>query len=209
MTASVRREVPSWLNVSRETLVRLQAFLALVEKWQSAINLIAKGSVAVAWQRHVLDSAQLFRACPNGASRWADLGSGAGFPGIIIAIMAVEAQPQLRVTLVESDKRKATFLMQASRQLGLDVAVFTERAESLAPLMADVVSARALASLSDLCPLVLRHGKPGCTAVFPKGAQADAELADARRAWQFDATLWPSHTDPAGRIVIMKNVRHA
>ena len=209
MTTSVRGEAPSWLNVSRETLAQLEAFVALVEKWQPAINLIAKRSVPVAWQRHVLDSAQLFRACPSGASRWADLGSGAGFPGIVIAIMAVEAQPQLRVTLVESDKRKATFLMQASRQLGLDIVLITERAESLAPLMADVVSARALASLSDLCPLALRHSKPGGIAVFPKGAQAEAELADTRRAWRFDATLLPSHTDPAGRIVIMKNIKHA
>ncbi len=204
-----RGEAPPWLDVSRETLARMDAFLGLVEKWQPAINLVAKSSLPVAWERHVLDSAQLFAACPESAIQWVDLGSGAGFPGLIIALMAAERRPQLRMTLVESDKRKATFLMQAARHLGLEINLLSDRAEALAPLGADVISARALASLSDLCPLVARHTKSSGHAVFPKGAQAEAEVAEARKSWQFDATLLPSQTDPAGRIVIMKNLRHA
>ncbi len=209
MTITQRGEAPSWLDVSRETLSQLDAYLALVEKWQNAINLIAKGSFPMAWERHILDSAQLFAACPDGATRWADLGSGAGFPGIVIALLARDVRPDLRVILVESDKRKATFLMQAGRILDLQLAVISERAESLAPLMADVISARALAPLSELCLLTQRHLKPGGLAIFPKGAQAEAEVTEAHRFWNFDAILAPSHTDPAGRIIIMKNLRHA
>lgn len=209
MTTWKRGEAPPWLNVSRETLARLEAFLALVEKWQPAINLIANGSLPLAWERHVLDSAQLFAFCPKNATHWVDLGSGGGFPGLIIALMAAEYQPTMRVTLVESDKRKATFLMQAARQLDLKVELITDRAETIPPLKADVLSARALASLTALCPLVDRHLNPGGLAIFPKGALADAEVAEARRSWHFEATLMPSQTDPSGRIVTMKNLRHA
>lgn len=205
---TVRGEAPLWLDVSRETLAQMDAFLTLVEKWQPAINLVAKNTLPVAWERHVLDSAQLFAACPENATRWVDLGSGAGFPGIILALMAADKRPQLRVTLVESDKRKATFLMQAARHLDLDINLLIGRAEAMAALEADVLSARALASLSDLCPLAMRHLKSTGLAVFPKGAQAEAEVAEARKSWQFDATFLPSKTDPAGRIVMMKNLHH-
>lgn len=209
MTLWSRGEIPPWLDVSRETSARLEAFLALVEKWQPAVNLIAKGSVPMAWERHVLDSAQLFASCPEGATRWADLGSGGGFPGIVVAILAAEARPALNVTLVESDKRKAAFLAQAARQFDLGITLLTDRAETVAPLMADVLSARALAPLAELCPLAARHLKADGIAIFPKGAKAESEVAAARAFWQFDASLLPSHTDPEGRIVIMKNLRHA
>lgn len=208
MTSVKRGEAPPWLDVSRETLVCLESFLGLVEKWQPAINLIAKGSLPVAWERHILDSAQLLAFCPHDAARWVDLGSGAGFPGIVVAVLAREARPELRVTLVEADKRKATFLMQVARHLDLKIEVITDRAEVLPPLMADILSARALAPLSELCALVARHIKPSGIAIFPKGAQAEAEVTEAQRLWRFDAAFMPSQTDPAGRIVIMKNVQH-
>ena len=204
-----RGEAPSWLDVSRETLARLDAFLALVEKWQPTINLIANGTLPTAWERHVLDSAQLFAHCPQSAKSWADFGSGGGFPGIVIAVIASEMRPDLRVTLVESDKRKGAFLMQAARQLDLDIKLITDRAETIPPLCADVVSARALAPLEDLCALAHRHLAPGGIAIFPKGAQAEAELGLARNAWNFDTTLLHSHTDAAARIVIIKNLHHA
>lgn len=209
MTVWHRGEAPPWLNVSRETLDRLEAFLALVEKWQPTINLIAAGTLAQAWHRHILDSAQIFTLCPEGAQHWADFGSGGGFPGLVVAILAAEARPGLKITLVESDKRKGAFLMQAARQLGLTVQLLPQRAESLAPLQADVISARALAALTDLCALTMRHIAPAGVAIFPKGAQAEAEVAEAGKLWQFNATLVQSHTDPAGRIVTMKNLTHA
>lgn len=201
-------QAPDWLNVSRETLDRLTAYLALIEKWNPAINLIAKGSLPGAWERHILDSAQLMLLCPADARKWVDFGSGGGLPGIVIAIIAEELRPDVSMTLVESDKRKATFLTQAARQLNLTIAVLATRSETLKPTDADVISARAFAPLTDLCSLAHRHLSPTGTAIFPKGAQAEAELAAARKLWQFNAQAVPSLTDPAGRILTMKNIRH-
>lgn len=182
--------------------------LALVERWTPAINLVAAGSLPVAWQRHVLDSAQLFLHRPAEARHWVDFGSGAGFPGLIVAILAAEHQPDLTVTLVESDKRKAAFLIQAARELGLKAAVLSRRAEDLPPQAADAISARALAALSELMPLVQQHLKPQGLALFPKGARAQDEVTEARKSWIFDVESLPSRTDPAGMILKVKNLRH-
>ena len=208
MTALHVGHAPDWLDVSRETLDRLTLFVALVEKWNSAINLVAKRSLADAWERHVLDSAQLMRLCPEKARTWVDFGSGAGFPGVVIAAIAKETKPELHVTLVESDKRKAAFLMQAARQMDLTLSVVAVRAEMLAPCVADVVSARALAPLAELCGLAARHLKPEGLAIFPKGAQADAEVEAAMKLWHFDRQSVQSRTDPSGCILTMKNIRH-
>lgn len=207
MTSVARGEAPDWLDVSRETLVKLDALLTLVEKWNPAINLVAKGSLAEGWHRHVLDSAQLQALIPVDARVAADFGSGAGFPGLVLAILSQERLPQLRMTLVESDRRKAAFLVQAIRQLDLDATVLTERAELLAPICADVLSARALAPLSALCGLAARHLAATGTAIFPKGAQADRELAEAAVLWRFEAHVLQSQTDPEGRLMILKSIR--
>jgi 16S rRNA (guanine527-N7)-methyltransferase len=209
MIALVRGEAPDWLDVSRETLDRFNMLLSLVEKWNPAINLVASGSLTDGWGRHVIDSAQLFLLIPPNAKNVADFGSGAGFPGLVMAIMAMDAQPDLRVTLVEADKRKAAFLTQAARQLGLAVRVVTDRAEALAPLEADVVSARAMAPLSDLCALGNRHLAPDGIAIFPKGAQANAEVTHASKSWRFQFDLSQSLTDPAAQVVTLKNIKHA
>jgi len=200
---------PDWLDVSTETLAKLEKLLALVEKWNPAINLVAPGSLSDAWRRHVLDSAQLFQFVPPNSRTAVDLGSGAGFPGLVLAIMAQGALPELRMTLIESDKRKATFLSQAARQLELAVTVLTDRAEAVLPLRADVVTARALAPLVSLCALAARHLTVGGVAIFPKGGQADKEVADAATEWQFQLQHSHSQTDPAGRILILKSIHHA
>jgi len=200
---------PDWLDVSTETLAKLEKLLALVEKWNPAINLVAPGSLSDAWRRHVLDSAQLFQFVPPNSRTAVDLGSGAGFPGLVLAIMAQGALPELRMTLIESDKRKATFLSQAARQLVLAVTVLTDRAEAVLPLRADVVTARALAPLVSLCALAARHLTVGGVAIFPKGGQADKEVADAATEWQFQLQHSHSQTDPAGRILILKSIHHA
>lgn len=199
---------PSWLDVSRETLAKLSGFQTLVEKWNPTINLVAKSSIPNLWERHILDSAQFILHCPTGARKWVDFGSGGGFPGLVVAIIAQELRPELSVSLVESDKRKAAFLAQATRLLQLNVAILTNRAESLAPFLADVLSARALAPLTDLCVLASRHLAPSGVAIFAKGAQAETELMEARKLWKFDAELAESRTDPLGRIIIMQNVRN-
>lgn len=197
------------LSVSRETFGKLQAFEALVRKWTPAINLVSKSSVQDLWDRHIVDSAQLFTACPPDARIWVDLGSGGGFPGLVVAILAQEAKPELRVTLVESDLRKATFLRQAAASLQIDVAVLAERAESLRPLSADIISARALTSLKGLLDLANRHLKPQGVAIFPKGAKAASELAEARASWAFDVDSTPSLSEANASILVIRNIHCA
>lgn len=199
---------PDWLNVSRETFERLVCFVALVKKWNPAINLVSKASLAQVWQRHVYDSAQIFLLTPPGAMRWLDLGSGAGFPGMVVAILAQTALPDLRVTLVEADQRKATFLSQAVRDLAIPVTVMTQRIETMPPQNADVLSARALAPLSDLCGFAQRHLSTTGIALLHKGAHSSDEVKQAQKLWQFSLVRYPSRTDPAAAILAVRDVVH-
>ena len=202
-------ELPAWLNVSRETLDRLFSFCDLVEKWNPAINLISKSGIAEIWNRHIIDSAQLFQQMPDRAREWCDLGSGGGFPGIVLAILAKQLQPNAQVILVESDRRKSVFLAQASRLLDIDVRVKTQRIEELEPQNADVLSARALAPLSDLCGYAYRHLKPDGVAIFPKGAAALLEIEQAQKLWRFDYSLTQSYTDSTAHILSVRGIRRA
>jgi len=202
-------EIPEWLNVSRETLDRLFAFCDLVEKWNPAINLVSKAGMAGLWGRHVLDSAQLIRNLPKQSSSWCDLGSGGGFPGIVLAILAKETQPDVRMTLVESDARKSVFLSEAARILKLEVSIKNRRIEDLEPQHVDVLTARALAPLSQLCGFAYRHLKPNGLAIFPKGAGAAREIAEARKQWSFCCDMVQSHTDADARILTISDIRHA
>lgn len=197
------------LNVSRETFDRLKKLEALLAKWNPAINLVSKSTVADAWDRHIIDSAQLYRLAPTVVGHWADLGSGGGFPGLVIAVLARELDPHRRVTLVESDQRKATFLRQAALMLDLQqVTVRAERIESVQPLNADVLSARALAALPQLCAFSALHLNKDGLALFPKGARHAEELADAGRDWRFNLSVTQSETDPAAVVLALKAIEH-
>ena len=209
MRAEDQAALPDWLDVSRETHDRLCDLLALVAKWNPAINLVSRGSLEGAWVRHVLDSAQLFDLGHWGATVWADFGSGGGFPGLVLAVIAAEKTPELRMVLVESDRRKAAFLEQAGRALGLSAQIVCSRVELLDPLMADVVTARALAPLTVLCGHAHRHLKPAGRAIFPKGGRIGEELALAGRFWRSEFETVQSRTDPAGSILMLRNIRHA
>ena len=193
-------------DVSRETEERLAHLVALIEKWNPRINLIAKSTVPEIWTRHILDSAQLFDLAPVGAERWADLGSGGGFPGLVVAILAKAERPGLKATLVESDARKAAFLTTAVRELALNADVRAERIESLPPIQADVLSARALAPLATLLGHAERHLRPGGTALFAKGATHGAELAAALETWRFSYEKHPSKTDPRAVILSIEGI---
>lgn len=197
------------MNVSRETRARLEVYAALLRKWNPAINLVAKSTLPDLWQRHFEDSAQLLDLCPQDTTTWCDLGSGGGFPGMVVAIIARDTHPQLRVTLVESDQRKATFLRAVARDTAAEVAVCTERAERLAPQGADVVSARALAPLPLLLGYIFRHLKPGGAAFLPKGANADMELEEALATWRFEVQKTPSKTDPQAVILTIGDLTRA
>ena len=201
-------DLPSWLNVSRETAQKLHALCDLVKRWNPAINLVAKSTVPDLWQRHLLDSAQLFAYCPSAAKKWLDLGSGAGFPGLVMAIIAAEQRPDLVVTLVESDRRKSVFLGEAVRLLGLSAKIICQRIEDVKPQGADVLSARALAPLAVLCGYAHIHLTGGGVAVLPKGAQAKTEIDDAQVRWQFDCDSHNSRTDPDAAILILKDIRN-
>ena len=194
--------------VSAATEARLRRQLAELERWNGAINLVAKSTLADAWDRHIADSAQLLLLAPETPVHWADLGSGAGFPGLVVAIILAERSPETRVTLVESDRRKATFLRESVRGLGLTTTVLAERIETIAPLCADVVSARALARLEKLLPLTARHIAPDGIALFLKGAAAQSELAMVSGAWSFSLERLPSQTDPTSEILRLKDLIH-
>ena len=194
------------VTVSRETMAALLTFEGLVRKWSGTINLVSKPSLEDLWDRHIADSAQLFAFCPESARHWADFGSGGGFPGVVIAVLAQELRPGMRVTLVESDQRKAAFLREAARVLNLGLSVIDKRIETLLPLEADVVSARALAPLQDLLGFAATHLRSDGIAVFPKGARHSVELTEARKAWMFDCQLHPSLSDPEAAILVIRNI---
>lgn len=193
------------LNVSRETLDKLKAFVALVEKWTVKINLISKASIPHIWNRHIVDSAQLFELAPK-QGHWVDIGSGGGFPGVVLAILASENPDPLRFTLVESDQRKCAFLRTASRELDLGVTVRSERIESIEPLKADILTARALADLSDLLGFADRHLLPTGLALFPKGAQWKKEDREARKLWSYDCEPVKSKTSADAAILSIKEI---
>jgi 16S rRNA (guanine527-N7)-methyltransferase len=180
---------------------RLEIHLELLARWNPRINLVARSTLAAAWARHVADSAQLWPLRPPGARLWLDLGSGAGFPGLVIAALAAEAEPDLEVRLVESDARKAAFLFAAAREAQLSARILDVRVEDLPPQGADVVSARALAPLSILLGMAENHRRPGGTGLFPKGATVQNEIAEAARHWRFNHKIHTSLTDPQAAIV--------
>ncbi|NBE07312.1 16S rRNA (guanine(527)-N(7))-methyltransferase RsmG [Paragemmobacter ruber] len=195
-------------GVSRETLDRLQRLTELLAKWNPAINLVSRSTVDQAWDRHILDSAQIFGLAPPVATSWVDMGSGGGFPGLVIACLAAELRPQMTVTLIESDQRKATFLRQAAHDLGLTIQIYAQRIETCEPQNASVLSARALAALPLLLGFTRRHLSTDGIALFPKGASWRAEVEQARKDWQFTLTSHPSATDPQGAILAVKAVSH-
>lgn len=194
-------EVASIVDVSRETLERLEIHHRLLAQWNRRINLVSPASLDAAPVRHFADSAQLWRYRPPAARSWLDLGAGAGFPGLVIAAIAAGEAPDLRVCLVESDQRKAAFLRAVIGAAGLPAAVSDTRIEALPAQSADVVSARALAPLSSLLGYAEKHRLASGICLFPKGEAVHKELADARRSWRFDAVLHPSVTDQTGAIV--------
>jgi 16S rRNA (guanine527-N7)-methyltransferase len=242
-------------HVSRETVGRLESYERLLRQWQKAVNLVASATLDAVWHRHFADSAQLLGLAPPGARHWIDLGSGGGFPGLVIAILLADAtrapsvlsplagegqgggdgrtsavgvsltpnpspqgggeprQPP-RVTLIESDTRKAAFLREVARQTaipaGVAVDVLSIRAESVRlkvnASLPRVICARALAPLDTLLELAAPLFLPGTTGLFLKGKGVAEELQAAERTWKFDVALVPSLTDSDGRIAVIKNL---
>lgn len=183
-------------GVSRETRERLEAYAALLRRWQVRINLVARSTLDDLWHRHMLDSAQLFPLLPEGTQVLVDLGSGAGFPGLVLAILDVP-----EVHLIESDSRKAAFLGEVSRETAVPVIVHAERIERVPPFPADVVTARALAPLPVLLPLAARFAGPHTVGLFPKGQHVGKELTEATKNRKLRLDAIPSITDPSATIL--------
>jgi 16S rRNA (guanine527-N7)-methyltransferase len=188
-------------GVSRETLARLEAYAELLVNWSARINLVGAATLGELWRRHFLDSAQLLRHVPERTQSLIDLGSGAGFPGLVLAILGVRG-----VELVEADSRKCVFLREAARIAATPVQIRNTRIESVPPHVADVVTARGCAPLDRLLPLAQRFIGPGTVCLFPKGERAAQELTAARRAWTMDVTCHDSRTDPRGIILCLRRV---
>lgn len=196
------------MPVSRETLDRLAIYVALLKKWQRSQNLVAPSTLPHVWTRHIADSAQALAMLPE-ARRWLDLGSGAGFPGLVTAIL-LSTEQGASVDLVESNSGKAAFLRTVARETGAPARIHAERIEQAVPRFVgkvDAVSARALAPLPALCahvaPLVAR----GATAVFHKGQDFASELNEATQSWVLDLIEHPSRIDSAGRILVIRHMR--
>lgn len=196
-------------SVSRETKDRLSHYAALLEKWNPRINLVSAASLPNLRSRHFEDSAQLRSLATHPVAHWADLGTGGGFPGLVIAILAQETGSPERVTLVESDARKSAFLRTVIRETGIAAVVRTERIETATPLAADILSARALAGLPTLLGFAARHLGPDGAALFQKGATWQQELAEAQSKWQFSHEVATSKTDPATVVLRVTGVSRA
>lgn len=199
-----KAEFSALTHVSRETLARLEIYVALLNRWQKAINLVGPGTLADPWRRHLLDSAQLVGYIPKDVNAIYDLGSGAGLPGIILAILGCKG-----VHLVESDHRKAQFLREAGRQLDLDLQIHAARIETLPAMSADVVTARALAPLPRLIDLASGLLKPKAICLFLKGRNASDELTEARKCWRMTSEFFPSLSDPAASVLKLQDIERA
>jgi len=197
------------LNVSRETIERLEKFEGVLLKWNPRINLVSKSSLTDLWQRHIVDSVQVFTCVEDAGESWVDIGSGGGFPGIVVAIMAAERSPRTKVTLIESDQRKSAFLRTAARECGVSISVLTERIEQAVPQNTDILSARAVADLDALLEFTQRHLAVGGTAVFPKGVNWKKEVDKAAQRWRFDVEPITSLTETEAVILKIKGVARA
>ena len=205
-----RERALALVPVSRETLARLDRFVELLIAWQAHTNLIARSTVPTLWTRHIADSLQLVGLAP-GASAWADLGSGGGFPGLVIACALAETEGA-QVHLVESIGKKATFLREAVRLTGVHATVHAQRIEDFvdkAPESLDVVTARALAPLPELLTMAYPLLKTGALGLFPKGQDVAVELTEAAKYWKIQSSLIQSRTDSKGQIVIVRGIEPA
>lgn len=196
-------------SVSRETIDRLKIYESVLTKWQRAVNLVAPKSLPDIWQRHFADSLQIAPLIPASARTLVDLGSGGGFPGLVLAAHFADAGGPA-VTLVESDQRKAAFLREAARAMEISVDILSTRIENDANLAAlsgvDIVTARALARLSRLFALVQPFVSRETVCIFMKGRDAAQEIAEARRNWSFECTAHPSKTDEQAKVAVITRI---
>lgn len=194
-------------GVSRETLARLKLYAAMLEDWGTRHNLMSRASAADLWRRHFWDSAQLVPLVPKGAATLVDLGSGAGFPGLVLAECL--RQPGIKMTLIEATAKKCRFLEAVRDRLGLDVEVRCGRVEGAPRQSFDVVTARAVAPLPTLLSYAQRFYGPHTMGLFLKGQNVDAELTEAHKSWKMRVKRHLSRSDSSGVILEVRELRSA
>ena len=191
-----------------ETIHRLTTYHDMLVSWNERFNLVAESTLPHIWTRHFLDSAQLMPFIPENAGTLADMGAGAGFPGLVLAILAQDLKRPLRVIAIESTGNKADFLQAVVDELKLNVTVRRERVEAIKDLKADIVTARALKALPELLPYANYLTHKDTTCLFLKGKNLAEELTEARKCWTFTSETHPSRTDDSGSVLVLKELRY-
>ena len=194
-------------NVSCETIERLKTYQELLVEWQKKFNLVSNSSLENLWERHFEDSAQLYKYIPEKAESLIDFGSGAGFPAMVLALIAVEKTPYLKVSMVESIKKKTLYLNEVASRTGVNVNIINDRIENLPEIKYDVITSRAMSSLVDLLGYAIRFCHKNTVCIFPKGKNYSLELAEAHKKWRFKCVIEPSDVSEEGKILIITDIK--
>ena len=200
------KEFQALTGTSDAALADLERYRLMLEDGNAVMNLVGPASLPDYWNRHALDSAQLLNLAPN-ARTWADLGAGAGLPGVVLAIL-LKPVDGAKVWLIDSQAKRCRFLERVVSELSLSAEVINARAEDLS-IQVDVVTARACAPLDRLLHFAAPYRRKGAEALFLKGEKAEDEIAEARRAHRFDVEILPSASDPRGRILRIRSAKRA
>lgn len=195
-------------NVSRETFERLKTYEASLREWQKKFNLVSNASLDDAWNRHFLDSAQLFKYIPNSAKNVVDFGSGAGFPGMVLAIMAAEKTPYLNFFLIESITKKTLYLNEVKNLTGINnVKIINDRIENIKIPPVDVITSRAMCALKELLFYASKFSSKNTLCIFPKGKKYKEEIAEAQKSWIFTYKAVPSEQSDEGAILLITEIK--
>lgn len=194
------------MNVSRETITKLKAYEKSLKEWQNKFNLVSNNSLNDAWNRHFLDSLQLMEYIPDDAKTLLDLGSGAGFPAMVIAIASAQRLPDLKVSLVESVKKKTLYLNAVRDLCGVNVNIVNDRVENIGQQKVDVITSRAMCNLTDLLKYAYRFTTKKTTLIFPKGKSYQVELDNAKKYWHFDCKIKQNKICSEGVILLITDL---
>ena len=194
------------LNVSRETLNGFYEYETLLSKWNEKINLVSKNTLVDIWERHFLDSGQIIKHVEASGKRWVDVGSGAGFPGLVVALLLRDRRIDCELVLVEKNPKKGFFLKEVIRKLNLSVEVVNDNIDTLEPLNADILTARAFSELNNLIEIAFRHRKKEGICLFLKGENYRIELDKTLNYWFFDYDIVDSLSSSSGKIIRVKKI---
>ena len=201
-----KNEFVKSLNVSRETLNGFYEYETLLSKWNEKINLVSKNTLVDIWERHFLDSGQIIKHVEVSGKRWVDVGSGAGFPGLVVALLLRDRKIDCDLVLVEKNPKKGFFLNEVIRKLNLSVEVVNDNIDNLEPLNADILTARAFSELNNLMEIAFRHRKKEGICLFLKGENYRIELDKTLNYWFFDYDIIDSLSSSSGKIIRVKKI---